>query len=112
MLYAIEIMPPLGLVAWSVTVTGEMYQPFAPKVPAKFNVVTGGGLRGPEMRTMDGLGASTFPAASVAAQSIVCCPLPLRRDGAEEGGPAPVSRGDWRGWTPLPTCRAGRGVLA
>src|SRR6059058_5168955 len=41
MLYAIEIVPPLGLVAWSVTATEEMYQPFAPNVPARFNVVYG-----------------------------------------------------------------------
>src|SRR2546421_12813465 len=109
MLYAIEIMPPLGLVAWSVTVTGEMYQPFAPKVPAKFNVVTGGGLRDPQMRAMGDWGASTFPAASVAAESIVCSPFPPRGDVAGERRPAPVSGRYLEGCTPLPPAAAGPG---
>ena len=60
-------LAPLGLVAWSVTPTEEMYQPFAPRVPAKFIVVTGGELRDPEIRTTEDLAASTFPATSVAA---------------------------------------------
>src|SRR5437773_870050 len=103
MLYAIEIVPPLGLVAWSVTATEEMYQPFAPNVPARFNVVTGGELKDLEIRTMDDWAASRFPAMSVAAYSIVFCPLPLWRNVVVYGRHAMPSRRYCTPCTPLPT---------
>src|SRR5207249_10728204 len=97
-----------GLVAWSVTATEEMYQPFAPNDPARFNVVTGGELKDLEIRTMDDWAASTFPATSVAASSIVCCPLPLRRNVVVYERHAPPSRRYCQPCTPLPPSVARR----
>src|SRR5207237_10572530 len=89
MLYAIEIVPPLGLVAWSVTATEEMYQPFAPNVPARINVVTGGELKDLEIGTMDDWAAFTSAATYVPAKSIVCCPLLLWGNVVLSGGHVP-----------------------